>query len=274
MSAGVKTVLAGLALFAGLSLFLILPCTPGYCQIKNANAQGTPGADQQSTIDALNKLLLESTVQHVNYESTIAAYQAAFAGGHSPAQTPVQPIGLPFQDNFTDNYNGWNTLTQTAGRASVRAGKLHFNINPNFTLWELIPNLTVGDSFYVEVTVLSDFTPCNSFCGSAGFCLGNFGTDQWHTFRASPNWVGFHDVLKKDQGILVNSTHDGQFDPSKPITLGLEANGGVFTFYVNGQDTDAYQIIPYGHQLGLCYTNVSGNNGTAEFSALSVRAAR
>jgi hypothetical protein len=86
--------------------------------------------------------------------------------------------------------------------------------------------------------------------------------------------VVFNDNHSGSPVTLVDSTHKGLADPSKPVVVGIEANGNVFTLFLNGQEADAFRINPAGQQIGITYTNADGGDQSVSFTEVLVRQSR
>jgi hypothetical protein len=242
------------------------------CSLRMANAQDNPCLAQQATISALQGLLIQSTLDHSNDQATLAALMSQLHANPAPTVKPA--VGLPFDDKFADNHNGWDTTTHPTGKATISDNKLTIMAHATQGLSLVIPGLTISDHFYAEATVTDNGGSLTS--ALIGFVVGNVDKNDVVSFTVDveskdTQIVTFYDNHPGTAGKLVQSTHPGLADPTKPVVVGLEANGNVFTFFVNGHEADAVRINPVGQQLGITYTNSDGGDLAVNFTEVLVR---
>src|SRR4051812_44583809 len=133
------------ALFTLLVIFLPGMLTPlPFCSLRKAGAQDNPCLAQEATIQALRGILVQATLEHTNYEGTLAALNSVVHGTAIPTAGPA--VGLPFKESFADNKVGWDTTTHGQGKGTIKDGKLNVAIHYTQYLVWYIPNLTVGDN--------------------------------------------------------------------------------------------------------------------------------
>ena len=141
-----------IALFGFAAVFTVLVILlPGiiaplpFCSLRKAGAQDNPCVAQEATIQALKGVLLQSTLDHTNYEGTLTALNNSVHNTVVPTTGPA--IGLPFKENFADNHVGWDTTTHPEGKGTIKDGQFTVAIHyTNYLVW-YIPNLTVVITF-------------------------------------------------------------------------------------------------------------------------------
>ncbi len=267
-----------LATVAAAVVVMVVPFAANslpFCSLRKANAQDNPCLAQQATITALQGLLIQSTLDRTNDQATLTALMSQLHADPAPTVKPA--IGLPFDDKFADNHTGWDTTTHPTGKATISDNKMTIVTHATQGLSLVIPGLTVGDHFYAEATVTDNSGDNHS--ARYGFVVGNVDQNDVVSFTVNVEsktvqQVTFFDTHPGSAGKLVDSTHSGMADPSGPVVIGLEANGNVFTFYLNGKEADAFRLNPAGQQIGITFTNQDGGDQSASFSEVLVRQSR
>lgn len=241
-----------------IAALVLLPLLSGtgiapFCG-KSASAQDNPCLAQEATISALKGALLQATIDGLNHQATVAAFQAAgngaggAAGGAAVTAVPTNPPGVLFTETFDNNDKGWNLRGGDWGSGSLSRGQLRLQANGNYRVDIWLPGFAASD-FYIQTEVTSGFT----YGTRIGYVIGE-SAGKYNLFGVHINdsgwWVQLVEVFD-DGATLLDAKYSELWKENTKFTIGLEAKNGLYTLYVNGQPTESVQFRPAGSELGL-----------------------
>lgn len=278
-----------LLIFAISALFLFVPSmNDSFCPL-STSAQDNPCLAQEATSSALQLELLAAratlTSQEIAYQSTIAALESRINSGVAVAtdlpssDQPDISSNILFSDKF-DSAGGWNLFSTPQGRADLQNGNLLITANSCEAYWATIANFEVPTDFYIEAQV--KLVSNDSDIG-VGFAQGSDETTA-HYFTVGRNGgyaastIRFRDGLQDDP-IFISEYSANFLSADDFITIGLEANSGIYTMFINNRPYDMAPISPYGDLIGLVVSSRSpsicaaADPETAIFDAVEVRLA-
>ncbi len=252
-------VTAALFTLSLLLLPIVLQDSPPLCDEGASAQEGEACADENATIEAQDLTLgayqviaAQATVDVANHKATITALEAACNIEPTPAP------GLPFADNFTDNSQGWVVTEDQNTAVNIIEGQLFVGANEFWFVPALVPNLHATE-FYAEVTATTPYDESIFL----GFAMGNgeitpsqyelvlVGSD-WNEETNEFNWYVRH---YQWDGFNLTVQAEAAYAPfwqaGEPVQLGLEAKEGQYMLLINGFETQTYQFVPPGDQLGL-----------------------
>ncbi|MBE2194400.1 MAG: hypothetical protein IAE83_09500 [Anaerolinea sp.] len=267
-----------------IAILVLLPLLSGtgvvpFCG-KSTSAQDNPCLAQEATISALKGALLQATIDGLNHQATIVAFQPAgngaggTAGGTVVTAVPTKPPGVLFTETFDNNNKGWDLRGGKWGSGSLSRGQLLLQAENDYLVDIWLPDFE-SSNFYVQTEVTTEFI----FNIGIGYVIGNSETGKKHFFalneRYSSVYVSLMDI-SNDWATLL-STEYGQpgelWKENTKFSLGLEAKNGLYTLYVNGQPTESVQFRPEGSNLGVAVHSNSGKK-SAFFDNIVVRQGR
>jgi hypothetical protein len=200
--------------------------------------------------------------------------------------TAAQDAFVIFQDNFTNNDNGWEVVGgDDTSNLFVGSGVLRFSTEEEgYANW-VVPQVTVPDDIDVQVTAEA-IDPDDS--GNWNFAVilraDTRGSDaSFYHFGVGGDGSYEFSIRRKNPESYAESIDRGAiegFDPSEPFDLRVVAKGDAFAFYVNDEEvstfTDSSISTDPDHEkyLGFMVGTYAGvTKNEIEFSSLIVTSA-
>lgn len=244
--------------------FAVMPTTNGLCPL-SVNAQDNPCLEQAATISAMQVALIQSTLDTMNHQATVTAYESALAAQSSGTITTsgtsgVAFVGTEYTETFDDNSRGWALFSLERHNARISQGQLLLYGDRMFTHIP-VPNAD-PERFFVEANAST--RDGNAYIG---FALTNGETTYYLVLY--PNGARGNFMLRQNTTDLYGTGYNNILNTDSANTIALEARNGLYSFYVNGQLLETVNVERYGYPVSL-----SGGHGTAVYDNVTVRADR
>lgn len=295
-----------------LSILLLVPLifqlSPGggSCLIDQTNAQENPCLAQEATLSAVQlsyqQVAFDATVDAINYQSTVEslennnenliatvdAQQVLIDNQASVvSSTPSNlSVGLPFSDTFDDNRNGWDLLQAQGGSISFSGDKLAVTADPYEEVVIEVPNVILESDFYAEVQVELESVARGGWISRTaqrmmvGFALGN--DNDTHKFVVGPgegccyymeDAIQFVRIIDNQEEVISRSYADRVSITNQSFTLGLRAQRGLYSVFIDGVATESVTLFTHGSRLSLIVLSSGDEEGTAYFDNLEIQEA-
>jgi hypothetical protein len=171
-------------------------------------------------------------------------------------------------EDFSNNNHGWALDSNESGAVRLQDGRLALAPNPQKCLVEEVPELAVGEDFYIE----SSITPSSDNAIMVGLGIGKPGA--YHLFGLEEFYGWFSRVSESSANQPISRLPQAKpWKRGESFRFGLERIRGTYAFYANGKMVEALQLSVEGNNLALV-TCTYGNTQYSYFDDITVRQTR